>query len=173
MNCASATSLGFEWLTGTGQDVEFFGNGDPMLEELTGHPMIEEVRRTMEQRLRAGIKDRTGGVAYRLGDWNGVENFLSDYGDLISGKSAVAFLGSYSGEVVVTDVGDSTATLLWYIENTSDLASATHPPFYGEIDRGCGGCMVEWEEFVNSVPAKGGPLTSISQVFMWTETVEF
>ena len=67
---------------------------------------------------------------------------------------------------------DHSATLVYHVENTSDLASATHLPFYGEIDKVCR-CGDQWEAFVNSIPGDSGPLSPTTQDFYWREDVDW
>jgi hypothetical protein len=117
-----------------------------------------------------------GGIAHSLGGLDGVGNYINDYSGIAtggrSGNLAVTFLGSYSGTISVSNVTSSGATLNYHVSNISDLASATHLPFYGEIYNACG-CGDAWEAFVNSIPGDSGPLSPIRQDFYWSENVTF
>jgi hypothetical protein len=144
-----------------------------MTQQLIQHHGVQEARQIMIERVRKG-QVAAGTIGYSLGGMDGVVSFIKDYSTIVTagrtGNLAVTYLGSYAGTIEVTNVTDHSATLVYHVENTSDLASATHLPFYGEIDKVCH-CGDQWEAFVNSIPGSSGPLSPTKQDFYWSEDV--
>jgi RHS repeat-associated protein len=119
-------TVGWEWLTGTGEKHRDFTNGDPFAEMLKKHSNIQR----LVKRACAGTVPSQGKWDYSVGGWDGLFLYLNDYSTLLTGGAtgnlAVTYLGSYKASYAITN-----GTLHIMVTNSSTIQSATHPPIIG------------------------------------------
>jgi RHS repeat-associated protein len=168
-NNTNVFDLFFEWVTGKGPRHQVFKASDPFTKEFKTNSNVASAKKSMIARLSAGTSSGHD-YPYSLGSWNGVGLYLDDYSSVYdfgaTGNLAVTYIGSYNMSVTPSNVTSDSATLNFHVTNTSDLASALHPIFYGEIP---GYSAVEtWE---NSLPSPGGPFSATTQDISWSENV--
>jgi RHS repeat-associated protein len=150
----SPWETGWEWLTGTGPREHFFTDGDPFTELLRQHPHI----RKLKALVCSGDLPAAGRYPYYLGGAAGVPKYLRDYSTLatggLTGNLAVTYLGSYNLTYVV-----SGKILYIYVENSSNINSATHPPWIGYTQW--------WNEYI------GEPLNEVFDEGALSETRQY
>lgn len=168
--------VGWEWLTGTGARAHYFTNGDHFTELLRQHSNIEEARSD----IRASIRRSSGKVLpfgrknYALGGVDGVPKYFKDYTTLLTfgttGNLAVTYLGSYRMEFLVLSVDQQrrTAQVRFCVENSSTIASATHPPIIGYTPWWNNNIGKPLNDFFST-----GPLSETRQYFEWIETIHW
>jgi len=111
---------------------------------------------------------------YSLAGWEGIPKYLYDYSTLATGGNTgnlvATFLGSYSLEIIASDIKCSkgTAKFSFYVYNESTAASGTRPPVLG---------YTQWYQthiapFINAWFSSGG-MSKTTQTFRWTENVTF
>ncbi len=170
-NTTSPWQLGVQWLTGVGPRKQIFRGGDPFTELLRKHAFISASKTAFANSLLSG-GPASNGYAYSLGGVDGVGKYVADYSTLLTGGAtgnlAVTYLGSYNLSISASAVTARGAHLTFHVSNSSTLASATHLPLYGIIP-GYG----DWENFVNTLPGDGGPMSRTTQDIYWSEDVSW
>ncbi len=107
---------------------------------------------------------------YRLGGIKGVGLYLKDYSTLLTGgltgNLAVTYLGSYDLKWTALVNGNS-ATILFSVNNTSTMQSASRPPILGY--------QQWWQQSVGksiNESFKTGWGSKTAQSFNWSETIK-
>jgi RHS repeat-associated protein len=122
----SPWQLGLEWLTGDGQRVRRFTDGDPLTEQLRRHSHIQKLIRDV----CSGRAPLSGVRPYELQGWEGIPKYINDYSTILTGgltgNLAVTYMGSYRLRYWVTD-----GVLTIQISNPSTIQSALRPPVLG------------------------------------------
>jgi hypothetical protein len=165
--------VGLEWLTGQGPRHHEFRGGDPFTELLKTHGHIEDVRKEIADRLRKHnpYPDRAD---YDLRGLQGVPKYIHDYSNVVTlghtGNLAVTFLGTYGLNYYVVSIDEDagTAEVLFYVHNSTTLASGTRPPVIGYTPLWTDNI----EPTINNL-ASSGPTSEVTQSFWWTETIRF
>jgi RHS repeat-associated protein len=170
--------LGWQWLTGTGPQLQVFGDGDPMTEMLRTHDHIQDTRGLIARRIVRERRNGTGRFSgknhYSLAGIGGTKKYVKDYSTLLTGGAtgnlAVTYLGSYqlNYEVVGVDEECGQATVRFTVKNDSTIGSATRPPVIGYSDfwkNNIGSRMNDW--------FSSGPMSNTSQEFHWTEVIQY
>jgi hypothetical protein len=132
-NQTSPWQVGIEWATGAGPRHRNFGNEDAFTEMLKKHERIEHTRNIIKNNIK-NHGPWAGTNPYRLG----VPLYIRDYSTLLTGGKtgnlAVTYLGSYNLTYQVLSVNKGSAIVKFRVENSSTIASATHPPVIGYTD---------------------------------------
>lgn len=164
--------VGTEWLSGTGPRHRDFTSGDYFTELLKTHDHIGNTKTDILGRIANGAGVGTSDEArYSLGGVQGVGKYVKDYSTLLTagqtGNLAVTYLGSYSLGWKITGIADGSATVLFTVNNTSTMQSASRPPVIGY--------WPIWQQTVgkaiNSYFSTGWG-SQTSQSFNWTETLK-
>ena len=165
----SPWEVGWEWLTGSGPRHRDFTNGDQFTEMLRQHDHVDATRGIIRDRIASGGQ-LTGRNPYSLGGIQGVGKYLKDYSTLLTGGAtgnlAVTYLGSYVLNWEVSAINGNVATVLFTVNNSSTIQSATRPPVLGYTDA--------WKSTVGSWlnnQLSSGPMSQTTQTFRWTETI--
>lgn len=165
----SPWEVGWEWLTGDGPRHRDFTNGDQFTEMLRQHDHVAATRGIILGRI-ANSGKLTGSNPYSLSGIQGVGKYLKDYSTLLTGGTtgnlAVTYLGSYVLNWEVTAINGNLATVLFTVNNSSTIQSATRPPVLGYTDA--------WKNTVGSWlnnQLSSGPMSQTTQTFRWTETI--
>lgn len=198
----SAYQLGAEFLTGIGPRYREFRSGDRMLEQLRQTPEIEAARAQIRAVLEAGPAPSGSETFGRdTGAEPKAEYVKGFLGEDLGSNPTRAFLGGYTGEWRIVDVdrAKDEAVVEFVVKNDSGAESFTHaPPPYGYTPRSDGSrrptlvesppnisvpvTILEGRPLGDAVPRSvlpnnplgaGGPLGTISQRFVWTETIHF
>jgi|GEM_PF-6386710 len=162
--------VGFEWLTGTGPKHRDFTDGDVFTEMLKRHEHILSVKASIPNEIKTG---KIGGSApYELNGVQGIGKYVKDYSTLTTlgatGNLAVTFLGSYKLQWKVISMNEDSVTVLFTVENSSTIQSATRPPVIGYFQW--------WQNSVGSWIDKtfqDGPMSPKTQTFKWTEKLKW
>jgi hypothetical protein len=161
--------VGTEWLSGEGPRNRSFTNGDNFTEMLKQHSHVGATRDIILDRIANG-GELKGVNPYRLGGIKGVGLYLKDYSTLatggLTGNLAVTYLGSYNLNWTAITNGNS-ATILFSVNNTSTMQSASRPPILGY--------QQWWQQSVGksiNESFKTGWGSGTSQSFNWTETIK-
>jgi len=163
--------VGVEWLTGEGPRHHEFREGDPFTELLQQHDHLDSVRAAITRRIEEG-NFYPGRDDYDLSGISGVPKYIKDYSTIVTagqtGNLAVTYLGSYRLDFYIVDVDfqAGTATVLFYVGNSSTLASGTRPPVIGYTDF----WLRYIEPAINSATASG-PTSRTTQDFWWIEVI--
>ncbi len=166
--------VGKEWLAGKGPRHHEFRDGDPFTELLQEHEHLDKARMVIAERIRAGNYQSAADLPYDLSGLEGVPKYIRDYSTVATlgqtGNLAVTYLGSYGLEyyIVSLDHDSGTAIVLFHVSNYSTLGSATRPPVIGYTDL--------WTQNIEPLVTDAmadGPMSTTSQDFWWTETVDF
>src|SRR6185312_3497327 len=169
-------SVGWEWLSGTGERTHHFTPGDPFTELLKQHSHIQETR----GKIMSDLQNKTIALNqpthddYELGGWKGIPKYIGDYSTLLTfgatGNLAVTYLGSYKMTYTITyvNIEKRVATVNFHVYNSSTINSAIHPPLIG---------YTQWwnnniGEPLNNHFSKG-PLSKTEQIFDWTELIKY
>jgi RHS repeat-associated protein len=162
--------VGTEWLSGEGPRNRSFTNGDNFTEMLKQHSHVGNTRNSILDNVANG-GELSGSSPYRLGGIKGVGLYLKDYSTLatggLTGNLAVTYLGSYNLNWTATpNFQNSTISVLFTVNNTSTMQSASRPPILGYLPL--------WQKTVGSSineAFKTGWGSKTSQSFNWTETL--
>jgi RHS repeat-associated protein len=164
----SPWEVGWEWLTGNGPRHRDFTNGDQFTEMLRQHDHVAATRALIMQSIANGGPLK-GSNPYRLDGVQGVGKYLRDYSTLLTGGTtgnlAVTYLGSYVLNWQAT-VNGNLATLVFTVNNSSTIQSATRPPVLGYTDA--------WQNTIGAWlnnQLSSGPMSQTTQTFRWTETM--
>jgi hypothetical protein len=160
--------VGVEWLTGTGPRHRNFTNGDVFTEMLRQHDHVLSTKASIPGMIANGTMK--GSAPYRLSGVQGVGKYVKDYSTLATfgttGNLAVTYLGSYNLQWNVSAVNGNSATVMFTVNNSSTIQSATRPPVIGYYSW--------WQNSVGSwinSSFSSGPMSPTTQTFNWTETV--
>jgi len=161
----SPWQVGWEWLTGDGPRHRDFTNGDEFTELLRQHSHIEDTRGLIRD---GSLK---GSNPYSLKGVDGIGKYLKDYSTLLTGGAtgnlAVTYLGSYNLTYEVTAVSGNIATVLFEVNNSSNMGSATHLPYFGYLP----GWNANVATPLNNIFSSGA-LSPTTQTFRWTENIK-
>ena len=167
---ATPWDVGVEWLTGTGPKHRDFTDGDVFTEMLKQHEHILSAKASIPNEIREGKV--TGYASYRLNGVQGVGKYVKDYSTLTTlgatGNLAVTFLGSYDLQWNVISMNEDSAVVMFTVENSSTIQSATRPPVIGYY-RWWQNSVGSW---INKV-FENGPMSPKTQTFKWTEQLEW
>jgi len=161
--------VGTEWLSGEGPRHRDFTSGDYFTELLKQHDHVGATKDIILGRIANG-GELTGKNPYELDGVQGVGKYIKDYSTLLTagqtGNLAVTYLGSYTLNWNVTGINNGSATVLFTVNNTSTMQSASRPPIIGYYPI--------WQNTVgkainNYFSTGWGSKTS--QSFNWTETL--
>ncbi|MER0484648.1 hypothetical protein ABR737_41070 [Streptomyces sp. Edi2] len=140
-----AIDLGFQWLFGTGNKVDFFTAGDEFTEQIRNDHSMDYVRAEIVTKIRNGDPDDFLG-GYSVMKLEGWPRLLSDATDVLSlgwtgtaknrtsdgkfGTSTATFLGSYGYKfkVISRDSKTGKAKIGIQIKNDTTITSSTHLP---------------------------------------------
>ena len=165
--------LGLEWITGKGQRIHYFREGDYFTELLKQHSTVKEARREAIDNY-ALYGNTRGTKNYSLSGWTGPFKYIRDASVVVSygvtGNLAATYLGSYSVKYWITDIDfiSGTYILNFSIYNNSTLGSAIRPPYFGYKP-----------PYINYIEPKLdslvpiGPLSETQQYIYWQEIIMF
>jgi RHS repeat-associated protein len=170
--CGNIWCLGIGWVTGTANKQSNYGTGDRMLQEMLTHPAVMQARADAYKAVYAGGSP-AGTFHYSLGGWDGPMKAQRDLGTALLGRPTALYVGSFTGTITVASQSAGSTILRFEINNSTNLASATHPPGVSLINSACNNCWASgWEPWVLSL-APSGPLSPIQQTFRWEEELPF
>jgi hypothetical protein len=152
---AKPFGVGVEWLTGCGQRVHHFSDGDPFTEMLRRHDHIQN----LVADVCSGKRPQCGEDPYYLGGFGGVPKYIGDYSTIgtggLTGNLAVTYLGSYELSYCAKN-----GVLHIHVVNCSTISSATHPPVIGYTPW--------WNNHIGGPLDRGfstGPMSKTTQIF--------
>jgi len=135
---------------------------------LKQHDHVEATRGIIKAGIANGKLD--GKNNYNLGGVGGVGKYLKDYSTLLTGgltgNLAVTYLGSYGLKYQVTALEGNVATVMFTINNSSTIESATHPPVIGYTPWWSSNIGQPLNNAMSS-----GPMSKTTQTFQWTENI--
>jgi len=135
---------------------------------LKQHDHVEATRGIIKAGIANGKLD--GKNNYNLGGVGGVGKYLKDYSTLLTGgltgNLAVTYLGSYGLKYQVTALEGNVATVMFTINNSSTIESATHPPVIGYTPWWSNNIGQPLNNAMSS-----GPMSKTTQTFQWTENI--
>ncbi|MFI7609498.1 RHS repeat domain-containing protein [Micromonospora sp. NPDC049366] len=165
----SPVRCGWEWVSGTGPDDRTLDNDNKMTKQLQQHGHVQKAREMIAEQILKGNKTYTpeyDGPPKTLSYQLNTDHLIDD----IKHNETAFFLGSYdlTWRVESIDRKAGTATVIFEVDNESDMNSGTHTaPFLG-------GYSQEWDEkvgrWVNSKFTKG-PGAPKHQKIVWKETI--
>jgi RHS repeat-associated protein len=198
----SPWQVGWEWLSGTGEQHREFDWDDRMTQDLRRSPQIQSAIEAAKKALsgkcksyRPGVDyapypvDAQGDASYTLSGWDGPIKYIRDYsviatGEKFGGNLTVTFLGSFNGDWrAVGTCCTRRGRICFTIRNDSSLASGTRFPISGYWDDKYTATL--WEMltfqdfgipsgiFPSRPPGSSGPGRTISQTFKWCEDISF
>ncbi len=202
VNGPSAWKLGWEWLTGTGEEHRDFGWNDQLTQDLRRGPQIQAALAAAKKALdekckgyRPGIDygpypvDAQGDSSNGLSGPSGPFKYIRDYsvivtGERFGGNLTVTFLGSFNGDWrAVGDCCTRKGRICFTIKNSSSLASGTRFPVTGYWSDDYTATlweMITFQDFgipsgifPSRPPGSTGPGRTISQTFKWCEDLNF
>lgn len=158
-------------MSGEGPRKREFTNGDAFTELLRKHDHVLDTKSSVEDEIANGAEvGKTGVAGYSLGGVQGVGKYVKDYSTLLTGGQTgnltVTYLGSYDLQWSITGRNNSSATVLFTVNNTSTMQSVSRPPLLGYLPI--------WQQTIGkrineSFKTSWGSKTS--QSFNWTETI--
>jgi hypothetical protein len=186
----NAWELDWQWLTGTGDDVQIFAANDEFTEILRRQSQIEQDEAKALKYLSSGqyvIGDPLrGNYDYTLSKLSDVPKFglvaTSLLDNNATGNLSAAYLGAYNVTVVpLQQLSPTSIEIAFNVSNDSTLESVLHIPGHGDIP---GYSHVEDAE--NWVASSSGPLGNVrlpdavrnpmaqaTQIISWTEVVQW
>ncbi len=169
-NSITPWEVGWEWLSGSGPRHRDFKDDDAFTKILKQHEHVEQTRAIIRAAILKGgrLEDNRN---YSLAGLGGIGKYIQDYSTLatggLTGNLAVTYLGSYNLSYKVTNIQNNTATVVFKVDNSSTIQSATHPPVVGYTNW--------WTNNIGSYLDKTfetGPLSKTTQTITWSEQIK-